>query len=406
MKGEIPMIRFFILIPLLVVAIGAGPEGNAVPDVVKGNNQFAVDLYGKTRGRPGNIFFSPYSISTALAMTYTGAGGETAREMASSLHFPSDSKTLEASYAGLVEQILGGESKKIYQLDIANALWGQKGLDYSADFLKRTEAAYQATLHPLDFQSNPESARQTINAWVEQKTRDKIKNLLPPSSVKHSTDLILTNAIYLKAAWASPFSRSATTNQDFQTATAKVSVPLMHHTAQYRYFDAEVDGVQVVDLPYSGGSLSMVVILPRQVDGLERFESSLTSARLEDYLGKLGSSQKVEVFLPRFKLEQSLELGEALKSLGMTQAFTPQADFSAITTSRNLFLSAVIHKAYADINEEGTEAAAATGVVMRAAAMMAPQKPPVVFRADHPFLFLIRDIRSGSILFLGRMAQP
>jgi serpin B len=397
------MLRF--LIPLLVVAIGAGPEGTAMKDEVRGNNQFAVDLYGKTRVRPGNLIFSPYSISTALAMTYSGASGETAREMAATLHFPADREALNVAFAGL-DSLIVGDSKKLYALNTANALWGQKGLEYKADFLERSKTYFRVGLHPVDFAADPEAARRVINAWVEEQTHDKIKNLLGPSTVKRDTDLILTNAIYLKAAWATPFPKPGTTDQDFTTSTGKVQVPLMHQSAQFRYLDAGDDGFQLLELPYTGSTLSMVVLLPKQADGLEQLESTLNAVKLDGWIGKLAPSQKVEVFLPRFKLDFGLELGGTLKELGMPLAFGPQADFSGITTSRHLYLSAVIHKAFVEVNEEGTEAAAATAIIMTRSSIMAPQRPPVVFRADHPFLFLIRDIRSGSILFLGRVANP
>jgi serine protease inhibitor len=400
------MIRMpYCMIPLLVVAIGAGPEGVAVKDVVQGNNRFAVDLFGKTKGRPGNLFFSPYSISTALAMTYAGAGGETARQMAATLRFPVDGEALHASFAKLDAGIDGGNETRPYQLSTANALWGQQGLAYRPDFLKLTESDYRAGLHPVDFASDPEAARRLINAWVEERTHDKIKDLIPSFAIRKDTDLVLTNAIYFKGAWASPFQKMATKDEEFTTDQGKVLVPTMHQQAQFGYLDGAEEDFQALDLPYAGGSLSMVVLLPRKADGLAAFEASLTASKLEGWLAKL-SRQKVEVALPRFKLECGLDLAGTLKSLGMTLAFGREADFSGMTTDRRLSISAVIHKAFADVNEEGTEAAAATAVVMVTRAMMPSPKPPLVFKADHPFLFLIRDVPSGSILFLGRVANP
>jgi serpin B len=393
------------ILPLLIFVVGSLPVEGAMTDVVRGNNQFAVDLFGKARVRPGNLFFSPYSISTALAMTYAGARGQTAREMASTLHFPAEGDALHASFAALDRSIEGESGTKAFQLDTANALWGQRGLSYLPEFLKITEANYRAGLHPVDFMGNPEAARKTINAWVEERTRDKIKDLLGPLDIRPDTDLVLTNAIYFKGAWAVPFPRAATHDEVFGNGDKSYPIPTMHLTSRFGYLDGEGDGFQALDLPYAGNALSMVVLLPKKVDGLAALEASLTAPKLAGWLGRL-SPQKVEVSLPRFKLEYGLELSEALKSLGMPSAFEPKADFSGMTADRRLFISKVIHKAFADVNEEGTEAAASTAVIMTRGLAVVPNRPPIVFRADHPFLFLIRDVRSGSILFLGRVINP
>ena len=390
------------MIPLLVVAIGAGPEEVAMKDVVRGNNQFAVDLYGKVRGGSGNLFFSPYSISAALAMTSAGAKGETAKQMADTLHFPADGEAIHSAFASLDAQINGGTEARPYQLNTANALWGQQGLNFRPEFLKLTETYYRAGLHQIDFEGNPEAARKTINAWVEAQTRDKIKDLLGPRDVTTDTELVLTNAIYFKGAWSVPFSKSATKDEDFVTAEKRLPVPMMHLSSSFNYLDGE--GVQALELPYAGNALSMVVLLPKKLDGMGDLEASLAGSKLDGWLAKLARRQ-VDVALPRFKLECGFELKDALSSLGMPLAFGPGADFSGITGDHKLSISAVIHKAFADVNEEGTEAAAATAVIMSRAKAMAP-RTPVVFRADHPFLFLIRDTRSGSILFLGRVTNP
>jgi serpin B len=394
-----------LMIPLLVAMIGAGPEGDSVKAVVRGNTQFALALYGKTRGQAGNLFFSPYSISSALAMTHAGANGETADQMASTLHLPSDQELLDAGFSELDAAIFASNAQKSYQLEIANALWGQSGLDYHEDFLKRTEKAYHAGLHPLDFAANPEASRLAINQWVEQQTHERIKDLLGPGSVHRDTDLILTNAIYFKAAWSKTFNKSATRDEDFNAPTGKVAVPMMTMSNEFRYLEAE-NGLQILDLPYQGGALSMVFLLPRETDGLEPIEAGLSVEKLEGWMSQLDSTRMVNVALPRFKIERSLDLGETLKSLGMTRAFGSQADFSGITTSRHLAISDVVHKAFVNVNEEGTEAAAASAVMMARTSVMVPFRPPVVFRADHPFLFFIRDVRSATILFLGRVVNP
>jgi serpin B len=391
------------VIPLLVVAIGAGPEGVAMNDVVPGNNRFAFDLFGKVRDRPGNLVFSPYSISTALAMTYTGANGQTAREMAETLHFPTDGKALDSGFAAL-RALIGGEGEdRPYQFSTANALWGQQGLHYRAEFLKRAEASFGAGLRSVDFLNDPEGARKAINAWVEKQTRDKIKELISASNIDKDTDLILTNAIYFKGSWTVPFPKTSTKDEDFKDGQTSKPVPTMHLTSHFGYLEA--DDLQALDLPYVGNDLSMVILLPKKVDGLAGLESSLTSDKVEGWLARL-SRKNVQVARPRFKVESSCELARTLASMGMPSAFGSQADFSGMTTDRALYLSAVIHKAFAEVNEEGTEAAAATAVVMKRFLAVRPYEAPVVFQADHPFLFLIRDLRSGSILFVGRVANP
>jgi serpin B len=390
-------------IPLLMAAIGAAPEGAAMNDVVPGNNRFAFELYAKVRERPGNLVFSPYSISTALAMTYVGAAGQTAEEMAETLHFPKDAKALDSGFAALRAMIGGEGESRPYQLATANALWGQQGLAYRPEFLRRAEASFGAGLRQVDFLHDAQGARKTINAWVEQQTRDKIKDLLSPPDVTQDTDLILTNAIYFKGAWATPFPKFGTRDEPFNDGKTSDPVPTMHLTHQFGYM--ETDTFQAVDLPYVGNDLSTVVLLPKVVDGLAALEATLSSASVAGWLAKL-SDQRVQVALPRFKLEASSELAKTLASMGMPSAFGRGADFSGIATDRRLQLSAVIHKAFAEYNEEGTEAAAATAVVAVRSSAVYVQKPPVVFKADHPFLFLIRDIRSGSILFLGRVANP
>ena len=393
------------MIPLLVVAIGAGPGESAMNDVVRGNNRFAVDLYGKVRDRPGNLFLSPYSISTALAMTYLGAKGQTARELAETLHFPEQAGAMDSGFAELRKRFDAGGEERPYQLSTANALWGQQGLAYRPEFLKRAEAGFGAGLHPVDFAGNPEAARKTINDWVETQTRDKIKDLIDSSAIKKDTDLILTNAIYFKGAWATPFPKSATKDEPFGNGDKTIPVPMMHLAGSFDYSEDEAAGLQVLSLPYSGNELAMVVLLPRKPDGLAGLEASLTGPRLDGWLAK-PSNRQVEISMPRFKLERDVELSGVLASLGMRSAFGAGADFSGMTEDRRLVLSAVIHKAFADVNEEGTEAAAATAVVMMRMSAMVPRQPPVAFRADHPFLFLIRDVKSGSILFMGRVSNP
>ncbi len=377
-----------------------------LPVVAKNNNQFALDLYAHLRGADGNLFFSPYSISTALAMTRAGASGDTAAEMDKTLHFTLPEVQLQAVFGALVKEVNGDptDAKRGYQLSTANALWGQKGFPFKTDFLKLVNNNYGAGLNEVDFKTAAEQARGTINAWVEKETRDKIKDLLHQGDLTPDTRLVLTNAIYFKGDWTNPFKKEQTKDEPFHlTADKKADAPLMHQTGEYNYLDG--GSFQALELPYSGNNLTMVVLLPKKVDGMADFDKDFTADKLADWIGKL-RKQKVIVTLPKFKTTQRVQLAPTLSEMGMKKAFTSAADFSGMGGGPgDLLISGVIHKAFVDVNEEGTEAAAATAVVIRALAAVRPEPPPV-FRADHPFVFLIRDTRSGSILFMGRLVDP
>jgi serpin B len=384
---------------------GTGEGGPAVPwtdemqAVADGNNGFACDLYAKLRDGKGNLFLSPYSIHTALAMTATGTKGSTRDQMVKVLHLPADGdKALAAGDLGRF-YTAGG---KPYELAVANALWGQKGLGWRDDFLKLQKDRFGAGFNEADFVGNPDGERQTINRWVETQTRDKIKDLLKAGDITALTRMVLANAIYFKGKWAEEFKKEATRDGAFRLADGgKVDVPLMRREGQYRY--AELDGFQVLEMPYRGGDLSMVIVLPKEPTGLPAVEAQLTADALADWLKKAAATQ-VEVFLPRFRMEYRFEPAGQLVALGMADAFDAgKADFTGMTAEK-MYISKVIHKAFVDVNEEGTEAAAATAVVSRAPSPVPPR--PKLFRADRPFLFLIRDARHGTVLFMGRVANP
>jgi len=368
--------------------------------VVEGNTDFALDLYRQVGKEPGNLFFSPSSLSAALAMTYAGARGETAGQMADTLHFPLDSERLHPAMGALVLKGPGGKAPP-YQLHVANALWGQQGYPFLPEFMALTRKHYDAGLHEVDFARATEKARQTINAWAEEQTKRKITDLVPPGVLTTLTRLVLTNAIYFKGTWVYQFDKKKTAAEPFfVTAEESHPLPLMQQKREFNYF--QDSDCRVLELPYAGEDISMVVILPEKVDGLAEVEKTLNSASLKKYLSAL-KSRKVEVYLPRFQMTREFGLKDALSEMGMPVAFSPNdADFTGINGGQpqRLFIKDVLHKAFVAVNEEGTEAAAATGVVME------PTSLPPRFRADHPFIFLIRDLRTGSILFLGRVADP
>jgi serpin B len=375
-----------------------------VGTLVNANNQFAFDLYHRMSGADGNLFLSPYSISTALAMTSAGARGATLEEMQKVFHFPAQGE-LHPAVAALRHEINGAAGERKYQLSTANALWGAKDFTFRPEFLKLVKDDYGAELTNLDFAGDSEGARLTINGWVEKETHDKIKELIARGLLGRDTALVLTNAIYFKGMWEQSFQKELTRDEPFRTAGGeKPSVPLMHQTARFGY--AETDDFQALQMPYDGKELALLVLLPK-TDDLGALEKQLSAGLVSGIVGKL-AHDKVLVYLPRFKTSAGLELSDTLKAMGMPLAFSGEADFSGMTVSRreSLMISNVIHKAFVDVNEEGTEAAAATAVLMTRAAAIFRPKPVPVFRADHPFVYLIRDVRNGSVLFLGRLADP
>jgi serpin B len=376
--------------------------------VVAGNTEFAFDLYEQLKSHPkikedgGNLFFSPYSISTALAMTWAGARSETQKQMAQVLHFSLPQSRLHHAFEELERQLNTVNKKDGYELSVANALWGQKGCGFLDEFLELTEKKYAARLREVDFVTETEKARKLMNRWVEEQTNNKIKELIQPSVLGPLTRLVLTNAIYFRGDWAKPFREGDTVHTAFYVSTDQTEeVAMMCQEENFKY--AGLREAQILELPYKEDKLSMVVLLPTKIDGLAGLEESLTAQRLAKYLQNL-HSQKVVVYLPKFRMASEVNLAGALETLGMPNAFLPQkADFSGMNGRQDLFISAVLHKAFVDVGEHGTEAAAATAVTMGQTAVPSPLP---VFRADHPFLFVIKDRRCHSILFVGRFVNP
>jgi len=394
-------ITLFMSAPIAHPADPTAP--NNIESLAGGNTAFALDLYARLKTVDGNLFLSPYSISTCLAMTFAGARGDTAAQMAQTLHFGTNQNQLAASFNELQEQLNQEQEKNGMELDFANGIWAQKDHVFLAAFLDVARQSYGANLRQIDFRTRSETARTEINDWVGHETKGKITDLIQPGVVNPATQLVLVNAIYFKGQWAREFDKQNTANAPFSvTSTQKLPVPLMNLTADFKY--AEVGGLQLLELPYAGDGFAMVVLLPRDVDGLKNLENLLNKQTLDHWLTQ-ARELNVAVLLPKFKLAAQFSLAKPLREMGMTDAFTPGADFSGMDGERDLFISAVVHKAFVDVNEEGTEAAAATGVVMRMNAVRMPRTTPI-FRADHPFIFLIRDLHSGSILFLGRVVDP
>jgi serpin B len=400
-----------------------GEELLAKELLVQGNSAFAFELYKELREEgeeDSNLFYSPYSISTALAMTYAGARGETAEQMAGALNFDFGlpDERLHSAFNTMGEELAErGKGREMmvvqpegepvkenvegFRLNIVNALWGQEGYEFLSDYLNLVERYYGGGMKTLDFISKPEPSRLEINNWASEQTEGRIKDLLPPGVINLLTRLILTNAIYFKARWEHEFSERATQDDTFYLLDgSQVTVPMMHQQTRFAY--AEGNDYQAIRLPYLGGEIAMVVLLPEE-GRFKAFDDSLDLGRLSDIIEDM-ESREVKLALPKFEFETEYALNRALADLGMTDAFNQGvADFSGMTGNRELFISDAIHKAFVSVDERGTEAAAVTAIAMAASA---PPSGPVDFTADHPFIFLIQDIETGSILFIGRVMNP
>jgi len=358
---------------------------------------FALDLFRALPEDGENVFLSPYSISTALGMTYAGARGACAEEMARALRFELPPERLHAAFGELIRADQSATSDGV-ELAVANALWGQKDYGFLPEYLELTQRHYGGGLSTVDFVGATEPARQTINTWVASHTRDKITELLKAGDVNADTRLVLTNAVYFKGAWATEFDAGMTDEAAFQVSpTQSVEVETMTQRGTFRM--ARSDGVQVIRLPYRGEKVSMLVILPDKPDGLADVVAKITPSRVEGWF-TAAQAEEIVLYMPKFRFRSRFDLANVLGVLGMKAAFGAGADFSGMTGRNDLFISRVVHEAFVEVNEEGTEAAAATGVVM-----MRTSITPTV-RVDHPFLFAIRNEVTGSWLFVGKITNP
>ncbi|MFC1894124.1 serpin family protein [Chloroflexota bacterium] len=400
--------------PALVETLKSDKERVTSPNVnegdivvlVDGNSAFAFDLYQALKDSDDNMFYSPYSISLALAMTYAGARGETEQQMADTLHFILSQNHLHPAFNSLdIELSQRGEGAEGrdgegFRLNIVNAIWGEKDYEFLAEFLDVLAENYGAGLRILDFVKSPEDSRITINKWVSDQTEDRIKDLIPQGAIDSLTRLVLTNAIYFNAAWQFPFREDATADGTFYLLdNGEIVVPMMKQTESFGY--AEGDDCQAVELPYDGQELSMVILLPRSGQ-FEAFEDSISYQSVQGIISDL-ESRDVNLTIPKFEFESEFGLAQTLAGMGMPVAFSANADFSGMTGNRDLSIAEVIHKSFVSVDEAGTEAAAATAVIMK---LTATPGMPVDVTIDRPFIFLIRDIETGAILFIGRVLNP
>jgi len=374
--------------------------------LVDGNSEFAFDLYQTFKDVDGNLFYSPYSISQALVMTYAGARGDTEEQMADTLNFLLPHDTIHRTFNGLDIALRSrgegakGKDQEGFRLNIVNAIWGQEDYEFLSEYLDILAENYGAGLRILDFVAEPEPSRITINDWVSEQTEGRIEDLIPQGAIDALTRLVLTNAIYFNAAWQFPFEEDTTSDGTFYLQDSReVTVPMMHQTESFGYTKGET--YQAVELPYDGNELSMVIVLPK-AGQFEDFEGSMDYPTVSGIISELQNRQ-VSLAMPKFELESEFSLKSVLANMGMPIAFSGDADFSGMTGNRDLFIGEIIHKAFVSVDEAGTEAAAATAVIMKLTAM--PEEP-IEVTIDRPFIFLIRDIETGAILFIGRVMNP
>lgn len=378
------------------------PETPDLKSLVEGNNAFALDLYQQLNGGNGNLFFSPFCIYCSLGMTYAGARGQTEAEMAKALNFPPERRSLDASFHGLLARFDEIQRSDRINLVLANSLWPGKQYHFEDSFVDLLRTNYDAGVYPLDF-SDKISASGKVNHWIEQETRGKIRGMITPGQITPLTELFLCSGIYFDGKWQTQFKPADTKPGPFYFSTNQtLSAPMMSQFSTFKMITDSSNAFQLLELPYSGGDLSMIILLPSLPDGLPELEHNLTMAKLRDWLEQLNQArpERVAVLLPKFMFSQDFDLVSELKLLGMRSAFDANADLSGMDGSSNLFIAGTIHKAVIEVNEAGTRASAATWVETARKGM------PEIFRADHPFLFLIRDNQSDCILFMGRMANP
>ncbi len=379
------------------VADDANSTEEGIQEVVNANNQFAFELYNKINSNQDNVFYSPYSISTALAMTYEGTKGQTAEEMKQVFHFP-ENNILRINSAAIYNEI--NKKDKNYELKTGNALWVQEDYPFLEDYITRIEQYYGGKAAGLNFKTQTEKSRQTINKFIEEQTNNKIKDLIPKGVLNSLTRLVLTNAIYFKGDWEWQFDKSDTRKMDFEISEDNVIQTDMMFMepdkADFNY--ADLEKLQILELPYKDNELSMLILLPKE--DLENL-GELTSEKLNKYKSQMTETKLDSIYLPKFEFDTKYFMKQILSDLGMPTAFN-NADFSGMDGTQDLIISEVIHQAYVKVDEKGTEAAAATAVVVGITSV----GPSKVFKADHPFVFIIQEKNTGNILFMGRVMNP
>jgi serpin B len=409
---HIPSLTAYILSALLAIAwhASAMADGVNIEAMVQDNSKFGLELYRKLGvAESGNIFLSPFSVSNTLAIMYAGARGNTKDQMARTLKFSMNQDEVVHAFGTINSRLNQLKASGNIRIDTANSIWPQKGYDIAPQFFELVQRNYGEAIIPIDYGKNPEEARQTINQWIAKKTRETIKDMIPQGSLDQGTRLALASAIHFKGDWLGSFKPEDTSELDFWvTSERSVRSPMMTQTSDFKY--AETESLQILEMPYVGNELSMLVVLPKEINGVKMVEDSLSAENLTKLRLQM-SPTKVLIHIPKFKVNSTFFLAETLASMGMKDAFSrSKANFSGIAKNKKnpLYLSTVIHKAFAEITEEGTEASASTvgDVVSMGVRPADPPEPPHKFRADHPFIFLIQENKTGSLLFIGKITNP
>lgn len=371
-----------------------------ISDLVNGNNQFALDILSQiSYGQQKNVFFSPWSIYSALAIANEGAKGKTATEMQHILNLPDNDSLRRKNFAQAYDKF--NTKGAGYTLSTANALWVENDYPLLSNYSINIARNFNGTAKDVDFKGAAEDTRKIINSWVAERTNDKIKEILSPGDISPVTQLIITNAVYFNGNWVHPFDKNMTRNESFTTGEGKIiEIPMMYHGGyEFHSNYLETDDMQALELPYQGERISMIILLPKK-DNITAFERSLSLERLAE-LRKGLDIALVEMHIPKFKLSTKYSLADSLKEMGLMVPFTQEADFSGINGKNNLFLNDIIHQAFVDVNEVGTEASAATAMAIKGGELRVN-----IFKADHPFIFIIQDAETGNILFIGRVSDP
>jgi serpin B len=371
--------------------------------LAESNNLFAIDLFNQVQSKSENLIFSPYSIGTVMAMIYSGSAGNTAKEMREVLYFPRQ-ELLDPVEATMLKSLMTTDTMEGTDFRLANAIWAQEGFSFLPSYMQRLERHYHAPLTLMDFMNltNREENRKKINHWVEDHTNNRIRDLIQPGILDANTRLVLTNAVYFNGGWMYPFDKNSTAASLFHVNKQEsIKTDFMHQTGNFPYYEDEE--IQAIGLPYKGDRMTLMVILPRSIEGWRMVSRIITHERLRLVISELGS-REVRLALPKFRSELQVNLRQELTSMGMGTVFSRDADLSGMTGEKNMFVDEVIHKAFIEVNEQGTEAAAATAAIIGLKSSL--REDPVRFQADHPFVFILIDRQTGCIIFMGRLVKP
>ncbi|NPA67756.1 MAG: serpin family protein [Chlorobi bacterium] len=391
----------YVLFLIFVFAVNILNSQNKT-NIIESNNKFTFELFSMVADEQKNIFLSPFSVSAALAMTYEGARGKTRKEMSEVLHFPENAKEINESYKELISKTQKTKNPEYYLFNIANSVWAQKDFNFLHSYFETVKSYYDAQIEGVDFRTakDREIAVKKINDWTAKKTKNKIKNLLDNSSVDGDTKMVLVNAVYFLAQWDKKFNEKATQKDIFYALNGKTQKEFMYVNNRMKY--AETDKFKMVEIPYKGKRASMIIVLPEKSYDFSLFEKEFGYDDFKNLYEK-SEYKNIKLAVPKFKTEYKTDLAETLYSAGMKHAFTNRADFSGMTCKKELRIDKVIHQTFINIDESGTEAAAATAVIMKRITSVNPSGA-IEFKADRPFLYFIKDNTTGSILFMGKLA--